>query len=61
MSQPSHNLDSDAELKALGKTLQLPMMEGSEGEVAINIGALRRETGWITMDPGFVNTGACSS
>jgi citrate synthase len=61
MSQPSHTLASDAELTALGKTLTLPLMEGSEGEVAIDIGALRRETGWITMDPGYVNTGACTS
>ncbi len=61
MSQPSHTLASDAELTALGKTLTLPLMEGSEGEIAVDIGALRRETGWITMDPGYVNTGACTS
>jgi len=50
-----------AELKIGDKTIQLPILEGSEQEQAIDIRALRKETGCITYDPGFVNTGSCKS
>jgi citrate synthase len=42
-------------------TLNLPIVAGSEGERALDIRHLRRETGCITFDPGFANTGACFS
>ena len=41
--------------------VSLPLVTGSEGEVGIDIGAFRNETGAITLDPGFGNTGACRS
>ncbi len=44
-----------------GKTLELPVVTGSEGEKAIDISRLREETGYITLDPGFANTGSCNS
>lgn len=44
-----------------GKELTLPVIEGSEGEKAIDIRNLRQQTGYITFDPGFGNTGACRS
>ncbi len=44
-----------------GKTLDLPVLSGSEGEQAIDIEKLRNSTGLITMDPGYGNTGACRS
>jgi citrate synthase len=44
-----------------GKTLTLPVVEGSEGELGIDISQLRSKTGLITLDPGFGNTGACRS
>jgi citrate synthase len=44
-----------------GKRLALPIIEGTEGEVAIDIAQLRAKTGLITLDPGFGNTGACRS
>ena len=50
-----------AELKIGDKTIKLPMFEGSEHERAIDIRALRKETGCVTYDPGFVNTGSCKS
>ncbi|RMG45152.1 MAG: citrate synthase [Candidatus Dadabacteria bacterium] len=50
-----------AELKLPGKSISLPIVEGSEGEKAIDIARLRSETGYITLDPGFVNTGSCTS
>jgi len=51
----------NAELKIGDRIVELPILEGSEGEVAIDIRALRKETGCITYDPGFVNTGCCKS
>jgi citrate synthase len=44
-----------------GKTVNLPMVRGSEGELAIDIQALRNQTGMITLDPGYGNTGSCRS
>jgi len=44
-----------------GKTYELPVVIGSEGERAIDITRLRADTGFITLDPGFANTGACMS
>jgi citrate synthase len=43
------------------KKLDLPVIEGSEGELAADITKLRAQTGLITMDPGYGNTGACRS
>jgi citrate synthase len=43
------------------KKLEMPLLEGSEGEIGIDIAKLRAETGAITYDPGFGNTGACES
>ncbi len=51
----------EAELRILDKTVKLPLYEGSEGEVGIDIAKLRSETGCITLDPGYVNTGSCAS
>jgi len=44
-----------------GKVLPLPVIEGSEGERAIDIEKLRALTGLITLDPGYGNTGSCRS
>lgn len=43
------------------KTYTLPVVVGSEGEKAIDISKLRQETGFITLDPGYANTGSCKS
>lgn len=43
------------------KTLDLPIIVGTENEHAIDIAALRKETGYITLDPGYGNTGSCQS
>jgi citrate synthase len=50
-----------AELRIGDKTVQLPIVEGTEGERAIDITKLRDETGYITLDPGYANTGSCRS
>jgi hypothetical protein len=44
-----------------GKTYEFPIVTGSEGEQAIDIGKLRDETGYITLDSGYKNTGATKS
>ena len=43
------------------KEYELPVVEGSEGEKAIDISQLRTTTGFITLDPGYANTGSCTS
>jgi len=45
-----------------GKEYQLPLVTGTENEVAIDIKALRAATGGVTtLDPGYKNTGSCES
>jgi len=44
-----------------GKEFRLPLVTGSEGEMAIDISLLRRDTGLITLDSGYANTGSCKS
>ncbi len=43
------------------KTINLPVTVGTEGEVGLDIAKLRAETGAVTLDPGYGNTGACES
>jgi len=51
-----------AELKLPdGKVIQLPVVVGSENERAVDISSLRSQTGYITLDEGYGNTGACQS
>jgi len=44
-----------------GQTIELPVLIGTENEHAIDISKLRSKTGYITMDPGYGNTGSCES
>jgi citrate synthase len=50
-----------AELKLPEKTISLPIVVGSEGEKAIEVTELRKQTGYITLDTGYMNTGSCES
>ena len=43
------------------KSIELPVIEGSENELGIDIKTLRAKTNLITLDPGFKNTGSCQS
>src|SRR5438105_13889162 len=54
-------MDKMAELKLDGKSCKLPVVEGTEKEMAIDISSLRNETGFITLDDGYANTGSCQS
>lgn len=44
-----------------GKKYELPMIKGSENEEAIDINKLRDLSGVITLDPGYKNSGSCTS
>jgi len=50
-----------AHLTFEGKTIELPVIIGSENEKAIDISNLRDSTGLVTMDLGYKNTGATKS
>ncbi len=44
-----------------GQSIELPVITGSENEKAVDISKLRAQTGHITLDPGYGNTGSCQS
>ena len=50
-----------ARLEVNEKSIDLPLVMGSENEIGIDISKLRSQTKAITLDPGFVNTGSCES
>ena len=51
----------DVKINIDGKILECPIIVGTEGEKAFDIAKLRLQTGFITMDQGFGNTGSCKS
>lgn len=53
--------DKKAVLTVDDKRIELPLMEGTEQEIGIDISSLRAETGMVTLDPGYKNTGATTS
>ncbi len=53
--------NNTAQLTIGNKTYNIPIVESSTGEQAIDIRNLLRETGLITLDSGFMNTGSCQS
>ena len=50
-----------AKLILKDKTIELPVISGSENEKGIDVTRLRSETNYITFDPYYANTGSCSS
>ncbi len=52
---------NSAKLKIDDKEFELPVIEGSEGEKAIDISRLRNDTGYITSDTGYKSTGSTRS
>lgn len=50
-----------ARLEIDGEVYELPVVQGSTGEKAIDISKLRNTTGLITLDEGYANTGSCRS
>ncbi|PHQ57342.1 MAG: citrate (Si)-synthase [Lutibacter sp.] len=55
-------MSNKAILEVDGKKYEFPVLKGTENEIAIDIKTLRGATGGIiTLDPGYKNTGACTS
>ncbi|MGC4032031.1 MAG: citrate synthase [Tepidisphaeraceae bacterium] len=54
-------MSRNATLTIDGKTIDLPIVQGSEGELAVDVTKLRDTTGYITLDPGYRNTGSTTS
>ncbi len=44
-----------------GRTVELPVLSGTDGPDVIDIRRLYTETGYFTYDPGFTATGSCES
>jgi len=49
------------ELKIDDKVVEMPVIVGSENEKGIDIGKLRAQTGYVTLDPAFMNTASTAS
>ncbi len=54
-------MSDSAKLKIGDQEVELPIIKGTESEKAIDIRSLRAQTGYITLDNGFMNTGSCES
>ena len=54
-------MPKDVELILENGTFTFPVIEGTEGERAIDISKLREQTGLVSLDPGFGNTASCES
>lgn len=54
-------MSENAKIILEGKEYEFPTITGSEGEKGIDISKLRAETGYVTVDPGYVNTGSTAS
>jgi citrate synthase len=61
MTADSPASSETAELRIGDRQLDLPVVHGTDGDDALDIGKLRSETGMITLDPGYGNTGAATS
>ena len=54
-------MEKTAKLNVNNETYELPLVEGSEGEIGIDVSNLRSQSGLITLDKGFKNTGSTKS
>jgi citrate synthase len=54
-------MSEQAKLQIGDKVYQLPIVVGAEDEHAVDISKLREDSGYITLDDGYSNTGSCSS
>ena len=54
-------MDKKVQLIYDNKTYEFPLVEGTEKEIGIDIKTLRAQTGLVTLDPGFKNSGSCQS
>ena len=57
----SEKAPSKAELKLDDKVIELPVIVGTEDEHGLDIGKLRAQTGYVTLDPAYMNTASTKS
>ncbi|MGX2040324.1 citrate synthase [Methylocaldum sp. MU1018] len=50
-----------AKLELDGQRFEIPVVTGTENEKGLDITRLQASTGYITLDPGYANTGSCTS
>jgi citrate synthase len=50
-----------ATLAVDGRTVELPLIRGTDGDAGVDIGQLRAQAGVVTLDNGYGNTGSCAS
>ncbi|HSS38929.1 MAG TPA: citrate/2-methylcitrate synthase, partial [Polyangia bacterium] len=61
MADQAKQVELRAELKLNDKTLELPVILGTEDERGLDIGKLRAQTGLVTLDPAYMNTASTKS
>ena len=54
-------MSNNATLNYNGKSYELPVVDGTEGEHGLDISALRKSSGLVTLDYGYLNTGSTKS
>ena len=54
-------MEENVKLTYNNKIFEFPLVKGSQDEYGVDITKLRAQTGLITLDPGFKNTGSCQS
>src|SRR3712207_9364820 len=52
---------TDVKLEHPGGQLSMPVRNAVEGPAGVDVGQLLKETGFVTLDTGFVNTASCTS
>lgn len=57
----AHTMSETAKITLDGKEVELPLIRGTEDEVGIDISKLRAQTGAVTLDVGYKNTGSTVS
>lgn len=60
-TDPQATPSMTAKLSVAGHDIELPVVQGTEDEKGIDISNLRKLTGCVTLDEGFVNTGSTTS
>jgi citrate synthase len=61
INEESVSMNKAAKLEVDGKEFSLPIVVGTEDEKAVDISSLRAQSGYITLDDGYGNTGSCLS
>lgn len=64
MTSATNSKESQTETASVtieGKNVDLPVVVGTENEKALDISQLRKQTGYVTLDEGYVNTGSTTS